>query len=78
MEYGDPADRARDNARAEGSNSIIEAGIRPLLYGRNLPPSWWQRAANDVIFLSNRPPVYSLAIDANAPSDGDLAPPIEQ
>ena len=76
MEYGDPADHARDNARAEGSNKIIEAGIQSLLYERNLPPSWWQRAANDVMFLSNRLPVYSL--DANVPSDGDLAPPMEQ
>ena len=76
IEYGDPADHARDNARAEGANKIIEAGIQSLLYERNLPPTWWQRAANDVMFLANRLPVYSL--DANVPSDGDYAPPIEQ
>ena len=76
IEYGDPADHARDNARAEGANKIIEAGIQSVLYERNLPPTWWQRAASDVMWLANRLPVYSL--DGNIPSDGDYAPPIEQ
>ena len=76
IDYGDPADHARDNARAEGANKIIEAGIQSILYERNLPPSWWQRACNDVMFLANRLPVYSL--DGNVPSDGDYPPPIEQ
>ena len=66
---------ARENARAEGANKIIEAGIQSLLYERNLPPSWWQRAANDVMFLAARLPLYSL--EANVPPDQDRAPPIE-
>jgi hypothetical protein len=74
--YGAPEDHARENARAEGSNKIIEAGIQSLLYEQNLPPSWWQRAANDVMFLANRFPRYSTA--AAIPPDGDVAPPIEQ
>jgi hypothetical protein len=74
--YGPPEDHARANARAEGSNKIIEAGIQSLLYEQNLPPSWWQRAANDVMFLANRFPKYSAA--AAMPPDGDVAPPIEQ
>ena len=41
-----------------------------------MPPSWWQRAANDVQFLGNRHPPYSL--DANVPLDGDMASPIER
>ena len=32
IEYVDPADHARNNARAEGANKIIEAGIQSLLY----------------------------------------------
>ena len=76
MEYGDPADHARDNARAEGSNKVVEAGIQSLLYGKNLHPSWWQRAANDVFFLANRLPPYS--IEANVPPDGDVPSPIER
>ena len=76
IDYGDPADHARDNARAEGANKIIEAGIQSLLYEKNLPPSWWQRAANDVMFLANRFPPYSL--DAAVPVDGDMPSPIEK
>ena len=30
VDYGDPADHARDNARAEGANKIVEAGIQSL------------------------------------------------
>ena len=30
IEYGDPDDHARDNARAEGANKIMEAGIQSL------------------------------------------------
>ena len=74
VEYGDPSDHARDNARAEGSNRIIEAGIKSLLFERNLPPSWWQKAANDVMFLVNRLPPYSM--DAAVPIDGDVPAPI--
>ena len=76
MDWGHPTDHARDNARAEGANKIIEAGIQSLLYEKNLPPSWWQRAANDVMFLANRFPPYSL--DANVPPDGDVPSPIER
>ena len=76
VDYGDPADHARDNARAEGANKIIEAGIQSLLYEKNLPPSWWQRAANDVMFLANRFPPYSM--DAAVPLDGDMPSPIER
>jgi len=76
IEYCDPADHARDNARAEGANKIIEAGIQSLLYEKNLPPSWWQRAANDVMFLANRFPPYNL--DAATPSDGDQPSPLER
>ena len=68
--------RARDNARAEGSNKVVEAGIQSLLYDKNLPPSWWQRAANDVMFLANRLPPYSIA--ASVPPDGDVPSPIER
>ena len=60
MDWGDPTDHARDNTRAEGANKIVEAGIQSLLYEKNLPPSWWQRAANDVMFVANRFPPYSL------------------
>ena len=67
--WGDPQDHARDAARAEGANKIVEAGIQSTLYQNNLPPSWWQRAADDVMFLVNRFPAYSH--DPNAPSDGD-------
>ena len=76
MIYSDPGERARGNSRAEESNKIIEAGIQCLLYEKNLPPSWWQRAANDIQFLGNRHPPYSL--DANVPLDGDMASPIER
>ena len=76
MIYSDPGEHARENSRAEGANKIIEAGIQSLLYEKNLPPSWWQRAANDVQFLGNRHPPYSL--DANVPLDGDMASPIER
>ncbi|MBT5796252.1 MAG: hypothetical protein HOI09_02590, partial [Porticoccaceae bacterium] len=75
MIYGDPQDHARDNARAEGANKIIEAGICSILYSKNLPQSWWQRAASDVMFTANRFPPYS--IDAKTPPDGDQASPIE-
>jgi hypothetical protein len=76
MQYGDAQDHARDNATAEGSNKIVEAGIKSILFDKNLPPSWWQRAANDVMFLMNRIPVYSL--DARTPPDGDVDPPLKQ
>ena len=76
MDWGDPTDHARDNARAEGVNKIIEAGIQSLLYEKNLPPSWWQRAANDVMLLANRFPPYSL--DANVPPDREVPSPIER
>jgi len=75
MIYGDPQDHARDNARAEGANKIIEAGICSILYSKNLPQSWWQRAASDVMFTANRFPPYS--INGNTPPDGDQASPIE-
>ena len=51
MEYTEPGEK-RKNPRAEGQNKIVEAGIQSLLYEQNLPPSWWQRAANDVMFLA--------------------------
>ena len=73
--YGAPEDHARDNARAEGANKIIEAGICSLLFERNLPPSWWQRAAGDIMFLCNRYP--TIRGDAATPPDGDRAPPLE-
>ena len=76
MQYGDPQDHARDNARAEGMNKIIEAGIQSLLYEQNLPPTWWQRAAADVQLIANRLCPYSL--DANTPPDQDAAAPIER
>ena len=75
MIYVDPSNHARENARAEGANKIIEAGIQSILYDKNLPPSWWQRACNDVMFLANRLPAYSL--DSNQPPDGDARSPIE-
>ena len=73
--WGDPQDHARDAAVAEGANKIVEAGIQSTLYQNNLPPTWWQRAADDVQFLVNRFPAYSH--DPNTPSDGDTASPIE-
>jgi hypothetical protein len=77
MIYVDPSNHARENARAEGANKIIEAGIQSIIhvYDKNLPPSWWQRASNDVMFLANRLPAYSL--DSNQPPDGDARSPIE-
>ena len=48
VEYTEPGTKNK-NPRAEGMNKIVEAGIQSLLYENNLPPSWWQRAANDVI-----------------------------
>ena len=76
MIYSDPGEHARERSNAEGSNKIIEAGIQSLLYEKNLPPSWSQRAANDVQFIGNRHQPYSL--DANVPLDGDTASPIER
>ncbi|MBT5795931.1 MAG: hypothetical protein HOI09_00965 [Porticoccaceae bacterium] len=75
MIYADPQDHARDNAKAEGANKIIEAGICSLLYSKNLPSSWWQRAASDVMFVANRFPPYS--IEGRTPPDGDSPSPIE-
>ena len=63
MIYSDPGEHTRENSRAEGSNKIIKAGAQSLLYEKNVPMSWWQRAANDVQFLGNRHPPYPL--DAN-------------
>ena len=76
MIYVAPEDHARENARAEGANKIVEAAICSLLYENNLPPSWWQRAANDVMFLLGRFPV--LGLDAAYPIDGDRALPLEE
>ena len=74
IDYADPSDHARDNAMAEGANKIIEAGIQSLLYEKNLPPSWWQKAADDVMFLINRLPPYSM--DAAVPIDGEVPAPV--
>ena len=74
VEYTEPGDK-RKNPRAEGMNKIVEAGIQSLLYEKNLPPSWWQRAANDVMFLANRFPPYST--DASVPINGEQPAPIE-
>ena len=74
MEYGDPADHARDNATAEGANKIILAGICSLLYERNLPPNWWQRAANDVMFLAARLPLHS---ETRKSPSGEASSPLE-
>ena len=76
MIYSDPGEHARENSRAEGANKIIEEGIQSLLYEKTVPPIWWQRAANNVQFLGNRHPPYSL--DANVLLDGDMASPIER
>ena len=76
IEYADPANHARDNATAEGANKFIETAIQSLLYENNLPPSWWQRAAMDVMFLAARFPKYGM--DGNAPHDGDIPSPIER
>ena len=65
MIYFDPGEHVRENGRAEGANTTIDAGFQSLLYEKNLPPSWWQHAANDAQFLGNRHPPYSL--DANVP-----------
>jgi len=75
IEYTEPGDK-RKNPRAEGANKIVEAGIQSLLYEKNLPSSWWQRCANDVMFLANRFPPYST--DASVPIDGDQPSPIER
>ena len=76
MEYADPADHARDNARAEAKNNFIEAGLCSILYEANLPKSWWQRAASDFMFLANRICTYSD--EASAPPNQDLPSPIER
>ena len=82
MAYSDPGEHARETSWpwAEGANKIIEAGIQSLLYEKNLPPSWWQQAANDasVQFLSysiRHPP---CSLDANAPLDSDTASHLER
>ena len=76
MDYAAPEDHARGNARAEGSNKIIEAGIQSIMYEQNLPPSWWQRISSDVMFLANR--FVTISNDTNIPPDQDRASPIEQ
>lgn len=76
MIYGDSQDHARDNARAEGKNKIIEAGIQSILYDKNLPPSWWQRCAADVMHLANRLPLYADHAKACASPDQDQPAPI--
>ena len=76
MEYGDPADHARDNARVEAKNKFLVSGICSILYEANLPKSWWQRASSDFMFLANRICTYSD--EASAPSNQDLPSPIER
>ena len=73
---GPPELHATFNARQEGSNKIVQAGIQSMQYERNLPPSWWQRLASDCMFLLNRHPLLSL--DGHVPhGGGDRASPIE-
>ena len=54
--YGCP-DRKEPNAHAGRSCGIVEVVIKSLLYKANLPPSWWERAADVAEFLLDRFPV---------------------
>ena len=75
IEYTEPGEKKK-NPRAEGANRIVEAGICSLIYEKNLPPSWWERASRSVQFLGNRFPPVSL--EAAVPVDGDMPSPIER
>ena len=54
---------------------IIEVVIQPMLMDGNLPPQWWEFAADMAEFLLNRFPVSSDLV--SVPIDGDRARPLE-
>lgn len=72
--YSSP-DRKEEASYAERACGIVEVVIKSLLMQQNLPPSWWQYAADQASFLLNRFPVQSQ--DGAMPVDGDLMRPLQ-
>ena len=68
-------DRKESNARVGRSCGIVEVVIKSLLYGANLPPSWWESAAGVAESLLDRFPVASQGLSVHM--GGDRARPLE-
>ena len=54
---------------------ILEVVIKSMLMDGNLPPQWWEFAADMAEFLLNRFPVSSDLV--SVPIDGNRARPLE-
>ena len=70
-----PADRKEEAGAAERACGIMEVTTKAGLMERGLPPSWWQRCAEQAVWLLNRFPVTSQ--DISVPIDDDRARPLE-
>ena len=68
-------DRKESAANAERTMGILEIVIKSMLMDSNLPPQWWEYAADMAEFLLNRFPVSSDLV--SVPIDGDRARPLE-
>ena len=75
MVYVSPDRHAQENGYAEAACKAVELHIKCALFAANLPPSWWQYCAADVLFLLNRFPAASD--DVALPIDGDRQSPLE-
>jgi site-specific DNA-cytosine methylase len=68
-------DRCDKKGLSERACGILEPVVKALLMQHNLPPTWWEYAANNAEFLLNRLPLTSDS--ASTPLDGDSPRPYE-
>ena len=68
-------DRKESAAHAERSCGIAEVVVKSMLMQANLPPSWWEYAANMAEWVLDRFPTSSQSVFV--PMDGDRARPLE-
>jgi hypothetical protein len=68
-------DRCDKKGLSERACGILEPVVKALLMQHNLPPTWWEYAANNAEFLLNRLPVTTDS--ASTPLDGDSPRPYE-
>ena len=50
MRYVSPDRHQDENGAGERACGIIEPGVKSMLFYRNLPPSWWQRCSNALVY----------------------------
>lgn len=68
-------EREESAAHAERSCGIAEVVVKSMLMQANLPPSWWECAANMAEWVLDRFPTTSQSM--SVPMDGDHARPLE-